>query len=253
MAHTNQTPNYELTQFLGTDKPAWLVDYNGDMEKIDLGMKAAQDVADAAKEEADQGAIDIAAVTLTANAADTKASGAISDLSEVYDSTYTYNVNDYVIYNNILYKCISNITVPESFDGTHWRRTTVDEIVTELNTDLVNKANRSELPQHITTPIILDPSNISTGVTINALYEKTVGNVIALSMDFTTSVVKPMLSTLFTITDALDTPTTYYLFMLVNTSTGGIVYFEIDGSGHIKNLQELPAGRYIGTFVYVTT
>lgn len=145
MAHTNQTPNYELSQFLGTDKPAWLVDYNGDMEKIDLGMKVAKDVADAAKEEADQGAIDIAAVTLTANNANAKASGAISDISDVYDATSTYNIGDYVIYNNILYRCIVNITVPESFDGTHWSRTTIEEIITGLNSELSDLTSWTQL------------------------------------------------------------------------------------------------------------
>ena len=142
MAHTNQTPNYELSQFLGTDKPAWLVDYNGDMEKIDLGLKAAKDVADAAKTEADQGAIDIAAVTITANSADAKASGAISDLADVYDSTSTYNVGDFVIYSNILYRCITTITVPESSDGAHWARTTVEEIITQINSDLSGKLDK---------------------------------------------------------------------------------------------------------------
>lgn len=141
MAHTNQTPNYNLSEFIGSDKPSWLVDYNGDMEKIDLGLKAAKDVADAAKEEADQGAIDIAAVTLTANSADAKASGAISDISDVYDATSTYNVGDLVIYSNILYRCITNITVPEAFDGTHWARTTVEEISNEIKSDLVQLTN----------------------------------------------------------------------------------------------------------------
>lgn len=50
MSHTNSTTNYELSQFLGSDKPAWLVDYNGDMLKIDTQMKAN---ADAAAEVAD--------------------------------------------------------------------------------------------------------------------------------------------------------------------------------------------------------
>jgi len=142
MAHTNQTSNYGLSQFEGTDKPAWLVDYNGDMEKIDLGIKTSKDVADAAKAEADQGALDIAAVTITANSADAKATGAVSDLSDAYDSTSTYNVGDFVIYNNILYRCITAITVPESFDGTHWARTTVEEIITQINADLSDKADR---------------------------------------------------------------------------------------------------------------
>ena len=38
MSSTNKTTNYELSQFLGTDKPAWLSDYNTDMSKIDVQM-----------------------------------------------------------------------------------------------------------------------------------------------------------------------------------------------------------------------
>lgn len=43
MASTNKTTNYELSQFLGTDKPAWLSDYNTDMSKIDAQMKTNAD------------------------------------------------------------------------------------------------------------------------------------------------------------------------------------------------------------------
>lgn len=46
MSATNHTANYNLSQFLGTDKPAWLVDYNGDMASIDSAIKSvADDVA----------------------------------------------------------------------------------------------------------------------------------------------------------------------------------------------------------------
>lgn len=45
MASTNKTTNYELSQFLGTDKPAWLSDYNQDMSKIDAQMKLNADAA----------------------------------------------------------------------------------------------------------------------------------------------------------------------------------------------------------------
>ena len=48
MASTNKTTNYELSQFLGTDKPAWLSDYNTDMSKIDAQMKVNADAATAA-------------------------------------------------------------------------------------------------------------------------------------------------------------------------------------------------------------
>lgn len=43
MSSTNKTSNYELSQFLGTDKPAWLADYNSDMSKIDAQMKLNAD------------------------------------------------------------------------------------------------------------------------------------------------------------------------------------------------------------------
>ena len=48
MTATNHTENYNLSQFVGTDRPAWLVDYNGDMAKIDAQMKQnADDIASA--------------------------------------------------------------------------------------------------------------------------------------------------------------------------------------------------------------
>lgn len=49
MTATNHTENYNLSQFVGTDRPTWLVDYNGDMAKIDTQMKQnADDIASAA-------------------------------------------------------------------------------------------------------------------------------------------------------------------------------------------------------------
>lgn len=39
MSSTNKTNNYNLSQYIGTDKPTYLGDYNGDMLKIDTQMK----------------------------------------------------------------------------------------------------------------------------------------------------------------------------------------------------------------------
>lgn len=47
MSSTNKTANYELSQYIGSDKPTYLVDYNGDMLKIDTGMTANKAQADA--------------------------------------------------------------------------------------------------------------------------------------------------------------------------------------------------------------
>lgn len=48
MTATNKTTNYELSQFVGTDRPTWLGDYNSDMSKIDTQLKQnADDIASA--------------------------------------------------------------------------------------------------------------------------------------------------------------------------------------------------------------
>lgn len=40
MSHTNETLNYKLPQFVDTDQPTWLGDFNGAMEKIDGAVTA---------------------------------------------------------------------------------------------------------------------------------------------------------------------------------------------------------------------
>ena len=65
MSSTNKTTNYELSQFIGTDKPTYLGDYNGDMLKIDTQMKANAD--------------NIASVGSTATTASTNASTALTN------------------------------------------------------------------------------------------------------------------------------------------------------------------------------
>lgn len=48
MSSTNKTTNYQLSQYIGTDKPTYLGDYNGDMNKIDAAIKAAKDAGSTA-------------------------------------------------------------------------------------------------------------------------------------------------------------------------------------------------------------
>lgn len=48
MGHTNSTVNYNLPQFVGTDKPSWLSDVNGAFLAIDTAIAAAKTTADSA-------------------------------------------------------------------------------------------------------------------------------------------------------------------------------------------------------------
>ena len=176
MAHTNSTANYELSQFLGTDKPAWLVDYNGDMLKIDTALKANADAEAASAEDIQELQDAIGAEGLTGRITDIEndigdikteigsvslpttaqsLTGAIAELkgvndnqtqainqnsdtiaqvggavegvsqlaytiANVYDSSATYAVGAYAIYQNTLYKCTTAINVGEPFDASKW-------------------------------------------------------------------------------------------------------------------------------------
>lgn len=176
MAHTNSTANYELSQFLGTDKPAWLVDYNGDMLKIDTALKANADAEAESAEDIQElqdaigaegltgriteiendigdikteiGSVELptTAQSLTGAIAELKGvnddqttaigqnanniaqvGGAVEGVSQlaytianVYDSSATYAIGAYAIYQNTLYKCTTAINVGETFDPAKW-------------------------------------------------------------------------------------------------------------------------------------
>lgn len=88
MGATNHTTNYELPQFVGSDKPAWLGDINPAFGAIDAQMKlnadAASDAASAAAV-ADGKAVNAADAASTADGkavtAQTTANGAVADIA----------------------------------------------------------------------------------------------------------------------------------------------------------------------------
>lgn len=86
MSSTNKTTNYQLSQYIGTDKPTYLGDYNSDMNKIDAAIKAAsnaastaassagsaQSTATEAKETADNATEEITEINETLNSHDSR-------------------------------------------------------------------------------------------------------------------------------------------------------------------------------------
>nr|DAP78470.1 MAG TPA: hypothetical protein [Caudoviricetes sp.] len=52
MSSTNKTTYYDLSQYIGTDKPTYLQDYNGDMSKIDTAIHDVNNVATTATQSA---------------------------------------------------------------------------------------------------------------------------------------------------------------------------------------------------------
>ena len=82
MASTNSTTHYELSQYIGTDKPTYLVDYNQDMGKIDAGIYAA-------KSEADTNATSIGTLSSLTTTAKTDLVSAINEVDGLTDGIGT--------------------------------------------------------------------------------------------------------------------------------------------------------------------
>lgn len=91
MGSTNKTTNYELSQFLGTDKPAWLQDYNGDMQKIDTGIHNAKTAADNAQNAADAAQEDATSALSGISDINTELGGVENSLSSAIGSINTIN------------------------------------------------------------------------------------------------------------------------------------------------------------------
>lgn len=79
MSHTNSTENYNLPQFLGTDKPAWLGDINPAMSAIDTAIKTASDNATTAS---------------TGTTANTTAIGTLANLTTTAKSDLVSAINE---------------------------------------------------------------------------------------------------------------------------------------------------------------
>ena len=86
MASTNKTTNYELSQFLGSDKPAWLSDYNTDMSKIDTAIKNASDTATSASGSSSANTTAIGTLANLTTTAKTDLVSAVNEVNTVADT-----------------------------------------------------------------------------------------------------------------------------------------------------------------------
>lgn len=89
MSFTNQTQHYGLPQYIGSDVPAYLTDYNNAMATIDQGMNAAKTQADSAATAAGQAANDIASLNNTVGTQSTQISAAAQAASAAQTTANT--------------------------------------------------------------------------------------------------------------------------------------------------------------------
>lgn len=127
MSSTNKTTNYKLSQYVGTDKPTYLGDYNGDMLKIDTQMKANNDAATNAQESAGE--------------ALAKATQAKNDVSALDTRVNTAEQNITQLQNTVTSQGQNITTATQKADDA---KTTATEASTTAN-DAVNLANKTKM------------------------------------------------------------------------------------------------------------
>ena len=87
---------------------------------------------------------DLAEVQTAVDTAETHATTALNMIrsfsnDDVYSTSKAYNVGDHVIYNNVLYKCITACSAGSWYVNKNcFEKTTLTTAVTELNSDLAN-------------------------------------------------------------------------------------------------------------------
>lgn len=105
-ASTNKTANYNLSQYVGSDKPTYLGDYNSDMAKIDAQMKANADAinetdtkAELAKTTADTALQNATSAGQTATTANNTATSALNKALQNESNINKFNFTNFKTYN----------------------------------------------------------------------------------------------------------------------------------------------------------
>ena len=118
MASTTKTTNLKLSQFVGTDKPAWLTDYNGDMQKIDDGYKKLENANTATQADLDATKQDL--------------SGSKTDIDDVKAEVQALKAQDIALGNRLT-------VVEGNYDTMHHEvainAQSIDDIETDLGVD----------------------------------------------------------------------------------------------------------------------
>lgn len=153
MASTNQTTHYNLSQYIGTDKPTYLVDYNGDMLKIDTGIYNA-------KSEADTNTASIGTLSNLTTDAKSNLVGAINEV-DGHSDTNASNIatNTLNIATNT-----TNIGTNTTNIGTlaNLNTTAKNNLVSAIN-EIVDRFNLTDIDTYTTSDMTISSGSLRNG------------------------------------------------------------------------------------------
>ena len=149
MSSTNKTTHYELSQYVGSDKPTYLSDYNGDMLKIDTAINSAKTVADTATADIVTLTTSVSTAQTTADTAvtnaataQTTANGAVTNIGDLTNLQTTSKTNLVTAINELIQPAGTIIayagsTAPDGYmlcDGSAVSRSIYSRLFTAIGT-----------------------------------------------------------------------------------------------------------------------
>lgn len=154
MASTNKTTHYNLSQYIGTDKPTYLVDYNTDMANIDAGIYGAKSEAE----------VNTAAIGTLSNLETTAKNNLVNAINELKGKT-----DGIGNLSNLTTEAQSNLVnaineVDAHADANNQNIGTMVNLETTVKTSLVGAINEVNTKAGNNTTNIGDLSNLETPI-----------------------------------------------------------------------------------------
>lgn len=188
MASTGKTTNYELSQFIGTDKPSWLGDYNGDMLKIDTALGSINATATTAQSGVASAQSAASAAQMTANAAQQSASTNAQDIKELkanltfslIQTTPTNGANTafnviysktIIIFKGAIYGQEKPSTVTTTSSSTNWAFESVTGNIFKLAVSTIADNNNKFFVGSATAILQMASENKTIPVTVFAYFD----------------------------------------------------------------------------------
>lgn len=173
MSSTNKTSHYNLPQFIGSDIPTWLGDFNSAMTAIDSGINAAATSASGAATTAEQASTDAAAAQASANSAINSAAAASKAAGDAAAAVATEKDRAEAAETAIT-NSIQSTTVNITLYAETWREgtyTITNELITSTsNQEIIPDANiKSDQMNALQKANIIDGGQSTGSITLKAL------------------------------------------------------------------------------------
>lgn len=173
MSHTNSTIHYSLPQFVGTDIPTWLGDFNSAMTAIDNGINSAATTAGSASTTAAQASTDAAAAQAAANSAISSAASASQAASDAAAAVTTEKERaeaaETAIINSIPSTTVNMTLYAETWNNGSYTITN-DLITSTSNQELVTAVGiTADQYKALSAAMIVDGGQSAGSLTLKAL------------------------------------------------------------------------------------